>query len=345
MASILDQKTRILDSIVTQEGRRQISAGKLRAEFYSFSDSGAFYDKQDAYASGSSKYGNGIAIPFQLEPTNLPQDRVTFEADDSGKLFVRELKNVNGTNVKIMGGALFSGSLYSGFQPVTGSTQFASLATGLLSSSIENFNKLMIIGSPDLFNTSRDQFVADPKSMTFSITDNAPILSQEKGGTQQANIDNVESLFADKRLSHVPNFQYLPPVNKPRLGSNNATLLAVFPRLGQRPVFEYSDLATELDAAEQAGFCQRVSFTETSARNRVFGQFFEVSSAGFLTKLDVIDFGTFLATTQITEDEYAQLQRSGKASLTKHVYFAGKLFVDSTGSHTFVNLFTLVFEN
>lgn len=344
MSGILSQKTRILDSIITLEGRRQISNGKLRAEYYSFSDAGAFYQLQDKYASGSSLHGDGIGVPFQLEASNLPQDRVTFEADDSGKLFVREMKNVNGTNIKVIGGSLFSGSLYSGFQPVTGSSQFASLTTGLLSSSIDSFKNLTIIGSPDLFNSTRDEFIVDPKQVTFSITDNAPILSHEAGGTQVANIDYVESLFADKKLSHVPNFQYLPPVNKPKLGSNEAKLLGVYPRIGQKPVYDYDDLANELNQLETAGFCRNIAFTETSQRNRVFGQFFEVSSGGSLTKLDVIDFGAFLTGEQVSEAEFDEMQRSGRTSLTKHVFFVGKLFIDSTGSHTFVNIFTLVFE-
>lgn len=344
MSGILSQKTRILDSILTLEGRRQISTGKLRAEYYSFSDAGAFYDLQDKYASGSSMRGEGIATPFQLEASNLPQDSVTFEADDSGKLFVRELRNINGANVKIIGGSLFSGSLYTGFQPVTGSSQFASLANGLLSSSIDSFKNLTIIGSPDLFNSARDEFVVDPLRISFSITDNAPILSHEAGGTQTANIDFVESLFADKRLSHIPNFQYLPPVNKPRLGSNEAKLLGIYPRIGQQPVYDYEDLARELNQLETSGFCKTIAFTETSQKNRIIGQFFELSG-GVLTKLDVIDFGAFITTGGVTEAEYAQLQQTGRASLTKHVFFVGKLFIDSTGSHTFVNIFTLVFEN
>ena len=45
MAGILDNKERIIDSIVTLEGRRQVIGGKLKVEFASFSDRYTFYQK------------------------------------------------------------------------------------------------------------------------------------------------------------------------------------------------------------------------------------------------------------------------------------------------------------
>ena len=44
MAGILDSKTRFIDMIVTQEGKRQISTGRLRAKYASISDDQTFYD-------------------------------------------------------------------------------------------------------------------------------------------------------------------------------------------------------------------------------------------------------------------------------------------------------------
>ena len=44
---ILDKKTRFIDMIVTEEGRRQISSGELKAAFISLSDSQAFYEKEN----------------------------------------------------------------------------------------------------------------------------------------------------------------------------------------------------------------------------------------------------------------------------------------------------------
>ena len=43
MSGILDKKKRILDFIITEEGRNQAANGELRIHYASFSDSAAFY--------------------------------------------------------------------------------------------------------------------------------------------------------------------------------------------------------------------------------------------------------------------------------------------------------------
>jgi len=346
---ILDPKTRFIDSIVTNEGRRQIAQGKFKAEYYSFSDSGAFYSYMDTYASGSSTLGSepsGIATRFCFESTNLAQDQVTFEADDSGRLSVREFRSVDGNSIKVINGEIFSGSTNgnSTLVPVTAST-FASLATGLLtSSSINNFQNLYIIGSPNLNNQDQDEFLLAPNKLTFKITDERPIPLQSSGGTQEASIDHIESLYADKRLSHVPNFQFLPPVNKPRLGRVDTFPIGVYPMIGQRPILNFSELQTEIDYMKSIGFTQEVRFSETSEKNRIFGQFFELSGNS-VTKLDVIDFGIFAVNgSELTEEQKRNAEIYGSQLFTRHVFFVGKVFVDSTGSDTFVNMFTLIFH-
>ena len=74
---------------------------------------------------------------------------------------------------------------------------------------------------------------------------------------------------------------------------------------------------------------ETITFYETSLENNLIGQFFEIGQSSF-KKLDVIDFGEF-----VTEDEDFP---------EKHVFFVGKVYPDSKGSYTFVNMFTLVFE-
>ncbi len=337
---ILDSRTRFVDSIITQEGRRQISSGRLKPEFYSFSDAGAVYSLADTFVSGTGDLSEDIATIIAFEAGNLPQDRVTFEANDAGGLVVREFMSVDGKTIRVLDGQLFSGTLGSGsLVRLTSSAEFASLANGLLSSSINNFNNLSILGSPDLLNNKKAKFELARQSIKFTITDDAPILSQENGGTQESDVNHVESLFADKRLSHVPNFQFLPPVNKPRTGTRITYPIGNFPRVGQAPILSYADLQKELSVAATNGFSESVKFTFTSDASRVFGQFFEVAGAK-LTKLDVIDFGLFtVGGNQTTQDEFG-----GSVASTKHVFFVGKIYVDDNDSHTFINIFTLVFE-
>jgi hypothetical protein len=133
----------------------------------------------------------------------------------------------------------------------------------------------------------------------------------------------------DKRLSHVPNFKYLPPVNRARIG-NTTSSLGTFPSIGQSPILTNADLDDELRWTSQIGFEETVTFLQTSKQNNLVCQMFEVSGDA-ITKLDAIDFGMF---TVPGDQEHP----------TKHVFFIGKVFIDSTGAATFVNIFTAVFD-
>lgn len=314
MAGILDPKTRIFDTLVTQEGRRQFAAGKMKAEFYSFTDATAIYTT-DTIVSGSS-LDETYRICF--EATSLPQDQVTFEADDSGRLGA-----FRSSGVKIQAGQVFSGS---NNEQVTGAA-FASLAGNLLgSASIDAFSQLRVLSSPEFFDQNHNEFLIGNNDFTFTISDKLPISAS---ATQRGNIDQMETLFMDKRLSHIPNFKYLPPVNRARVGATTSSL-GTFPSLGQAPIQTVQDLENELRWSKQTGFEETVTFYETSKQNNLVCQMFEVSGES-ITKLDVIDFGQF---TVPNDSEHP----------TRHVFFVGKVFIDSTGASTFVNMFTLVFE-
>jgi hypothetical protein len=345
MAGILDQKTRIFDTIVTLEGRRQIATGKLRAEFFSFTDAGAFYN-EDTLISGSDDAGRRIA----LEVSSLPQDQIAFEADDSGRLVPfrgSEIPISNGKIVTFVTG--ISGSVRNEVVEVA-DDQFDSTANNFLSSSLTSFNKLYIIGSPDLFDENRNEFLISKNNVNFDITNNRPIPKQQ---IQTLSINHVESFFQDKRLSHVPNFFYLPPVNKARPGTRDCAPLGSYARVGQRPYYEFANLQAELNNLKKMGFEQVVEFTETSKTNNLMCQLFELGN-GEVIKLDVIDFGLFhvgsepFGASQVTEEELLEAKKEGRdlalEAQTKHVFFAGKIFKDNNNTHTFVNMFTLVFE-
>ena len=81
MAGILDNKTRILDTIVTELGRRQISSGKMKIEYATLTDASAYYEFDPV--SGSSDATRRI---YFEAPGKRKQDLITFETDDGGKL-------------------------------------------------------------------------------------------------------------------------------------------------------------------------------------------------------------------------------------------------------------------
>ena len=52
MAGILDNKKRVMDTIVTQEGKRQLASGQFQIKYASFTDGSSFYEGD--IVSGSS---------------------------------------------------------------------------------------------------------------------------------------------------------------------------------------------------------------------------------------------------------------------------------------------------
>jgi len=81
VAGILDPKTRILDTVITQEGKRQIANGGLRAVYATVSDKSSYYEF--SHASGSEDASKRIYFESPIENIN---DSIIMESDDSGKL-------------------------------------------------------------------------------------------------------------------------------------------------------------------------------------------------------------------------------------------------------------------
>ena len=286
----------------------------IKVEYVSFSDAGAIY-ALDTLISGGLDFTSRLTF----EAGNLPQDSITFEADDSGKLLTNFISADAGYNV-------VAGQIYSGSNTVhvTGS-QFASLSAELLSSSLDNFKKLSILGSPDPLNLNYNDFIIYPETVDFGITETKPISSSE---IQEIDIDKIESLFYDKRLSHIPNFKFLPPINKPRFGNSTTTALGDYTNINQKPIVQYSDIQKELVTLDQMGFKKTIQILKSSLQTNLFGQFFEISD-DVVKKLDIIDFGDFPPDNR---------------GIVRHVFFVGKIMTDGNNTTTFINLFTLVFS-
>lgn len=336
MSGILDNKSRILDTFITQEGRRQIATGDLRIEYVTFTDDATYY-KADI-ASGSADATNRI----YFEACNLPQDQITFEANDAGRL--KPFKNLTGIDVsdgKITSTLILpsSGSVVTGsnsqFLQLTGSN-FASQADLLLGSTIENFKQLRILGTKGRI-LDNEKFETSENDITFSITENRPI---PKNVREYAHLSRLEGLFSDPRLSRVKNFNFLPPINKNVDKSIDTTdplsipgelKIGEFKPWGLIDPLDINDLVKEISYYEQTGYCREIKFDPTSRNNTLVGQFFEVGNTS-IKKLDIIDFGQ-----HVWQDENDNLQ-------WWHVFFAGKILTDDNGDDTFIHLFTLVFK-
>lgn len=219
-----------------------------------------------------------------------------------------------------IGGTLMSGEIDS--------PSFASQIEGILTSSFDNFGKCTTISSVDrIFGD--ENFTLSHTDVTFSIDRISPELLRSLT-TTVPSVNGLESLFQDRKLSHLPNFSYLPPIikasesnvgDKSKLENLTPYLLGEYPSWGRNE----TPLALYEIQGENSryGNGESIPITQSSRNNRIISQFFEINSDGSVGKLDVVDSGT----------------KGGK-----RVFFIGKTYLDNRGCPTFVNIFTLLLE-
>lgn len=356
---ILDNKTRLMDTIITDEGRRQLGTGRFIPAFYSFSDAGAVYSPRDTQVLGAVP-DSSIATLLSFEAFPLPQDQVSYEADDSGGLRVFGNNNYFTSSagvVRVIGGKLIKGWENGTPEVLSSSATFASVASTVLGDNTNNFRKLMILKSPDLLYTNRDEFIVTTSSINFNITDSSTLA----GGVTIGSLETTENLYFDRRLSHVDNFSFLPPINKTDNITNGARPIGNYAGAinGNRQILLFNDLKNEFNniivangTTQERTQLQRatVRFSETSITNRLVGQIFEMAN-GKVTKLDVIDFGVFSVANDspllplFPDAVPIPLNPDLVTATTRiHVYFVGKVLTDATGNDCFLQLCSLVFQ-
>lgn len=210
---------------------------------------------------------------------------------------------------------------------------FSSQIRGILTSSLDNFIDLQTISSVDrLFED--DKFFLSENELTFDLSKSS---SKSLKSFREAppSLNSIDSLFNDKKLSHLENFMYLPPIvktsdstvsDKTRIENLTPYLLGNYPSWGDNEVrMSYSDIMEEIKSFDNDE--KPVYFNFTSRKNRVIGQIFEITN-NTVNKLDIVDFGDL----------------SNNSQDSNRIFFIGKTFLDNRGTTCFVNMFTLVFS-
>jgi len=324
MSGILDSKTRALDTIITLEGRKQLSRGGIDIKYVTFSDGATFY--QADIVSGSADATTRI----YLETSHLPQDHVTFLSDESGRL---------NSDLGIIAGQINhieipTGTTTETSTTLTGTDLEAYFEDTLLPSQVENFQKHRAIATRDTIFDD-DGFALGPNAITFVMNNEKPITNSKNF---IANINHLENIFSDPRLSNVTNFKYLPPVNN---NNNDPTPLGDYVPFGQTksgPI-SFQDIISEHDEFAKIGYAKTINFEPSSRDNNLVMQPFEITNET-LSKLDVIDFGK----SYVPPSTSTSLKTSAIPGNTYHTFFIGKLFVKpETNTHTYIHLFTLIF--
>lgn len=333
MSGILDSKTRIMDVVLTVEGRRQLAAGKFVPQFASFTDRHLFYAK-DA-VSGSDDASSYI----YFEAGNRNQDQIVIENDDSGALIPYD-----GSTTRVSSdGRVYAASIQTltagaetynrvNYDAVTSS--FGSMFERVSGSILVSLTDQQIIRTRFAYERY-DEFKLSTGSVTFRRNNFVPFR-----GTQPAGqVGALDPFIIDRQLSHLDNFQFLAPVY--RDDSNIQQNLGNYDPIESIDPLTYSELLTSLigkDPQSPLKEKQAVDFAQTSLQSNIFMQIFEGSTTdsngvAMLKKLDCIDFGEF-------KDE------NDKQRPFKRVFFVGKVYAnensDSYQAPAFVNLFTIV---
>lgn len=308
MAGILNSKSRMLDTILTREGRRQIASGDLRIKFVTFTDRHTFYSQEDEDASDDA------SDRIYIESFHRSQDQIIFETDDEGRFLP-----FDGSDVKIRRGKLYRAS-GPAHKEITGE-EMPEAIYELLSSSANNFSDQRVIATKDIYSDTNG-FEVRPRSILFEVNDVKPFAQNE---ISEIEIEKVESLHQDKRLQHLPFYKYLPPVNKPKAGYIDGEPLGYYARLNQDAPMTYEDIIEDLEGKDNV----MIEYLDTSMENNLVMQLLEVKENG-VEKLALIDCGEFPSNDADNDGI--------------RVYFAGKVFEDGNGMQTFVNMFTILFE-
>lgn len=211
------------------------------------------------------------------------------------------------------GFTLYGGNVISG----SGNTEQSNVrlyADALPEDSIKSLQRQMLLGTRNFMkNEIVDAFTVTPNEMTFYVDQ---IDTSSSTTIASASLNDVESIWQDYRATGVKNYRFLPPLN------STGEALGSYTKINQSRK-SWTQISSGLTGTQST----RLTFSNTRTTNDIIGQIFEVSNKK-LTKLAMIDGGFYQATNDI------QL----------HVVYAGKLYKDTKGSLTFVNIFTLVFE-
>ena len=329
MAGILNKKERMLDMIVTHEGRRQAAQGQLKIAYATFTDMHTFYR-----ASGSFDVAESADNRLFFEATNRAQDVVVPELEPGNSL-----RPFRTGDFIVDGHTMASGSFKVGFVErglTLSGSEIPAADSKLLESLSDHFKDLRILRTSDAFSDTSD-LILTSESTEYKMTRNTVFRRAPAGKLagpggehtySRSNIDAAPSLFMDKRFAHFPNFDYLPPVNLPPPEKDLGEPLGDYLKLNEPADQTLEDVLESLKPTKTNKIA-RIDFIDTSRDNNLACQIFEFSNDG-VEKLSIVDAGEF-------ED-------GDPISPGKHVYHVGKILVDSAGAETFFNIFTVVFD-
>lgn len=335
MSGILDAKSRILDTILTAEGRKQLAEGGINIKYVTFTDGMTYYKATE------NNVAEDATLRLYLENCIMPNDQLTFLANPDGKLsgYADDAR-----------GLIRAGQI---MQQITGSSLYKELrddeffddAQRIIESNLNNFDELSLLSTRD-FLFEEQEFGVNLNNITFEIEKNMPL----KLNQHIVNPRVINEIYSDNRFTNNLNFKFLPPVNKiedPSLDLSKIESLKPYALGNYKPWsknnFDIISAIKELKSFAENGYVKTIKFDPTSRNNEIFIQFFEIAN-GFATKLDIIDFGSFYLNAQQINDLSYVLPENELPGNSVKLFFIGKVIDNHfEKSSSFVNIFTLLF--
>ena len=222
MAGILNKKERVLDFSITQQGRQQICDGRMRIEYASLTDRHTFYQATGSHAADVAEDASNR---LYFETAERPQDLIVPEL-----IAGYVMQPFRASDFVVAGRKIASGTFKTGAVTdvnVLSGSQITAIETKFLRTLLNNYKDHKILGTVDLFSDTTD-FQLSAHTASFAITDNSLDFNK---GTSQVDILNLSNMYSSPRFSHLPNFQYLPPVNRLRPNEEEAVPLGDYPEL------------------------------------------------------------------------------------------------------------------
>lgn len=262
MAGLLDPKSRVLDTIITSEGRRQMFEGGIKIKYATISDIGYSYDSnaKNQYITSS--------ISFGMEAFQTTNDLIFPITDASGRMF-----EYSGDSLLLnVGGFLYLSESKNSINP-----DIEKISSAIL----DSLKKQQIISTLDSKRNDRGLFV-DPTTVNFYITEDDPF----DGEPSVTTLTDADSLFCDKRLSKSLNFKYLPPVQISNDIVSSEIELGRYSNFSETNDINYVDFIKNLNNLQYTN----IEFSRLTEYNDIVLQMFETTNES-IKKLDVIKWG------------------------------------------------------
>lgn len=168
MAGILNNKERMIDFLITDQGRRQMADGRMKIEFATVTDRHTFYQST---GSSDPDVAEDASNRVFFEATRLINDTIVPELHAGFSMDPFRVGDLEVSGKKIVSGTFLDpGGTTVSSNVISGSNMSSKFTEKFLPGLTKNFTNMQILSTKDPFADSSD-FSLSAHTGTFVITD------------------------------------------------------------------------------------------------------------------------------------------------------------------------------